>query len=197
MTHSWEEEPEQQDLDCPNGWTKCNLNCTGINASIFPEVLGSHLHVPREGRSPPESRASEPASRLLVNSQRESEECSQCRAKRCDVWLHSQKSGVSLNPLPMVCVTITWESFSKSFSSYAPSPPFNLTVFQSGRRRSTQVSEVLPPHKLWCFIIDLDRGRGHLWLLKGRGSTNLKCLRNFWKTQWKKIVTWVFHCCCC
>lgn len=50
MTHSWKEEPEQQNLDSLDGWAKSNnLNCMRINANPFPEVLQSHLHLPREG----------------------------------------------------------------------------------------------------------------------------------------------------
>lgn len=57
MTHSWKEEPEQKDLDSLDGWAKSNnINCVGINANIFPEVLkATCMHA---GRGPaPRSRA--------------------------------------------------------------------------------------------------------------------------------------------
>lgn len=53
MTHSWKEEPEQQNLDSLDGWAKSNnLNCMRINANPFPEVFQSHLHLPRQGGPP-------------------------------------------------------------------------------------------------------------------------------------------------
>ena len=88
MTHSWQEEPGQQDLDSLDGWAKSNnkVNCMGINANIFPEILQSHLHA---GRGVAFKRSSsEQASRVLVNAESESKECRGCQEKGCALWQH-------------------------------------------------------------------------------------------------------------
>lgn len=173
MTPSWEEEPEQQDLDSLDWWAKSsnNTNHMGINANIFPEVYkATCMHAGRGVAF--KSSSSEQASRVLAL--RVSRKNAVAARKRDMVFGSMNRNLVSSLILSLWYASKSPESLFPILFPNLSSPHPSIWLFSSlgegeGGTKPYEFQKCCSHVGLWFLNIGLYQGMGPLGLLNVKG----------------------------